>query len=70
MKIGFTRNGLTFDSKPFNPLNLSVNGHGIESTEELPKIDAFEILEKLAGARAEGATRLDQVKALQSILPK
>ncbi|NLZ38841.1 MAG: hypothetical protein GX893_04455 [Firmicutes bacterium] len=69
MKIGFTRNGLTLDSKPFNPLNLSVKGHGIE-TKELPKIDAFEILEKLASARAEGATRFDQVKALQSILPK
>lgn len=70
MKIGFTRNGLTLDSKPFNPLDFSVNGHGIESTDELPKFDAFEILEKLAGARGEGVTREEQVKVLQFIVHK
>ncbi|HZK25871.1 MAG TPA: hypothetical protein VFC74_10885 [Oscillospiraceae bacterium] len=70
MKIGFTRKGLTLDSKPFNPLDFSVNGYGIESTDEPMQFDAFEILEKLAGARGEGVTREEQVKVLQSIIPK
>ena len=70
MRIGFSRKGLTLDSKPFNPLNFSVNGYGIESTEEPPSFDAFEILEKLAAARSEGVTRAEQIKILQSNKPK
>jgi hypothetical protein len=70
LKIGFSKKGLTLDSKPFNPLNLSFRDYGIEYGDELPKIDAFEILEKLAAARNEGMTRADQIKVLQSVLPK
>ncbi|MCW3490605.1 hypothetical protein [Dethiobacter alkaliphilus] len=68
MKIGFNKGGLTIDGKMFNPLDLSVDGHGIETDGDLPNVEPFECLENLSAARGEGATRLDQIRALRSVL--
>ncbi|EEG78974.1 hypothetical protein [Dethiobacter alkaliphilus] len=68
MKIGFNKGGLTIDGKKFNPLDLSVDGHGIETDDNLPNAEPFECLENLSSARGEGATRLDQIRALRSVL--
>jgi hypothetical protein len=66
MKVGFNKNGLSINSKKFDPLNLSVRGFGIESDNEPNQIDTFEVLSILASAREEGASRLDQITALQN----
>ncbi|MEW6622863.1 MAG: hypothetical protein AB1420_07025 [Bacillota bacterium] len=70
MKIGFSQSGLTINSKKFDPLNLSVRGHGIESDGYINNVDAFEILEGLAACKTPEATQLDKIKALQSVLKK
>jgi hypothetical protein len=69
LKIGFGKDGLTINSKKFNPLNMSVNGHGIESNEiGYSQVDAFDILEKLSAAQGSEVSKVDKLKALQSII--
>jgi hypothetical protein len=70
LKIGFGENGLTLNSKEFDPLNISVNGHGIESTRSVNKVDPFEAMANLAAIRSESSqsTRMDKIKALQSVI--
>ncbi|KNF08061.1 hypothetical protein CLPU_10c01160 [Gottschalkia purinilytica] len=70
MKIGFGKDGLTLNSKKINPLNLSVNGHGIESDYPIKAVDPFEILSSLASIDLsdEKTTRKDKIEALQKIL--
>ncbi|MBZ4645623.1 MAG: hypothetical protein JG777_1112 [Clostridia bacterium] len=72
MKIGFSKEGLTLNSKKFNPLNFSVNGYGIEAEEIDNKVDAFELLSKLASVRMADteATTMDKIKILQSMVEK
>lgn len=70
MKIGFNKGGLTIDGKKFDPLNLSVGEHGIENDDVMPTTEPFEVLENLSAARGEGASRLDQIRALQGVLRK
>lgn len=70
LKIGFGKDGLTLNSKKFDPLNLSVNGHGIESDRSLPQVDPFEILSTLASIKSAGdeVAKLDKIKALRSVV--
>ncbi|WP_028309659.1 hypothetical protein [Desulfitibacter alkalitolerans] len=70
MKIGFTKDGLTLNSKKFDPLNITVNGHGIESNRTVENVDPFQLLEGLASCRRPEATRLDQIRALQSVISR
>ncbi|NLW23747.1 MAG: hypothetical protein GXY91_00605 [Clostridia bacterium] len=72
MKIGFSKKGLTLNSKEFNPLNISVNGFGLETQDlKLPiDIDPFEVLEGLAQARGAEVTQEQKIKILQETLKK
>ena len=68
MKIGFGKEGLTLNSQKFNPLNLSVGNHGIESDLSINNlnINPLEILTGIVAAKYEGASKLDQIKALKT----
>jgi hypothetical protein len=72
LKIGFNKNGLTLNSKQFDPLNLSVNGHGIESDRSVNDVDAFDILESLASVRDSDkrATKSEGLDALKTLMQK
>lgn len=69
MKFGFNKGGLTVNSKPFNPLNLSVNEKGIESDALPEQKDPFEMLSALASLKGSTAemTQQDKVRCLQSL---
>ena len=68
----FQQKGLTLNSKEFNPLNISVNGFGLETQDlKLPiDIDPFEVLEGLAQARGAEVTQEQKIKILQETLKK
>lgn len=72
MKIGFNKNGLTFNSKQFDPLNFTVNGHGLESDRSDSNVDAFDILESLASVRDSDkrATKSEGLDALKTLMQK
>jgi len=72
LKLGFSRDGLTLNSKPFDPLNLSVNNHGIESDRSVNTIDAFDILETLASVKdsEKRADKSDGIEALKTLMQK
>ncbi|KAB3534137.1 hypothetical protein F8154_09370 [Alkaliphilus pronyensis] len=68
MKIGFSKTGLTINSKKFHPLNLAVKGYGLESNLEDLETDPFELLEKLAKAKDAEMTKEQKVNILKDIL--
>ncbi len=72
MKIGFNKDGLTLNSKKFDPLNFSINGHGLESdmsrSSSHSQTDPFEVLESLSSLKGEEVSKLDKIKTLQSIV--
>lgn len=68
LKIGFSKTGLTIDSKKFNPLNLSVNGHGFESNLDDIDVNPFEILGKLAEARNSDMTKQEKVNVIKNVV--
>jgi hypothetical protein len=70
LKIGFSNGKLTLNSKEFNPLNLSVKGHGLECNEPIKTVDPFELLDSLASVNNAQATREDKVKGLKAMLDK
>ncbi len=71
LKVGFTKDGFTLNAKKFDPLNLSVDGHGLESDESLKsERDPFEMLQTLATAKGEEVSRVDKIKTLQKVLDK
>jgi hypothetical protein len=70
LKICFNKEGLTLNSKKFDPLNITVNGHGLESNMEISNVDPFEILESLSSSKNPEATKQDKIKALQSVISK
>ena len=71
-KIGFNKAGLTFDSKPFDPLNMSVKGYGIESDNKENDIDPFEVLSILASAKTsdEETSTGDKMHVLKALMDK
>lgn len=72
MKIGFNKEGLTLNSKKFDPLNLSVKGHGIESERSVNDIDALDILETLASVRTSNkeVSTTDKLNVLKTLMEK
>ncbi len=70
MKIGFTKDGLTLNSKKYDPLNFSIAGHGLESNVENNTPDPFDLLQNLAPAKNEEISKLDKINILQNIIKK
>ncbi|MFP4662406.1 MAG: hypothetical protein ACLFPF_09455 [Halanaerobiales bacterium] len=75
MKIGFAKDGILFNSKKINPLNISVSDfgvnleedYGVESDMELVSINPFELLEELAEARYNPDKRLNNGREIPRI---
>lgn len=82
MKVGFAKDGILFNSKKINPLNLSVSDfgvnlkedYGVESDMEVFTINPFELLEDLAGARynpdekMNNGRKIPRIDVLESLL--
>ncbi|SDK07022.1 hypothetical protein [Natronincola ferrireducens] len=70
MKIGFNKEGLTFNAKKFHPLNMGIKGYKIESNENINTVDATEILEELTLVKGKRASKLEKMKGLRGVLNK
>lgn len=71
MKVGFGKEGLTINSKKFNPYSFSFKGMEVDVDKSVSQINPFTMLESLASLKKsddEEFTNLDKVKALQSVL--
>ena len=70
MKIGYSKDGLTFNSKKFHPLNLSTKKHQIESEVEFNQVDGAELLQELSKMKNANLTKASKMEALGKILEK
>lgn len=70
MKVGFNRDGLTFNGKKFHPLNMGIKGYEIQSNEQINPVDATEILESLALMKTQRSNKLDKMKGLREVINK
>lgn len=72
MKVGIGKEGLTINSKKFNPYNFSLKGMEIAVDKAASHADPLAILEDLASLKKSGAeiTNLDKIKALQNVVNK
>ncbi|WP_041605918.1 hypothetical protein [Halothermothrix orenii] len=66
MKVGFTKDSITINSKKFDPLNILIGDHGLESDFSEDEVNPFELIEKLASV-AEQENKIEKLKVLQSI---
>ncbi|MBW4828867.1 MAG: hypothetical protein KZY61_14030 [Clostridiaceae bacterium] len=70
MKIGFSKNGLTFNSKKFHPLNLPLKGVGLESDIPLEPTNSTEILTAFEEVKPKNSSKLEKIQLLKSIVDK
>lgn len=70
MKVGVGKEGLTINSKKFNPYSFSLKGMEVDVDKSVSQINPFTMLESLASLKKsdEEVTNLDKVKALQAVL--
>ncbi|MCR2042849.1 hypothetical protein [Anaerosalibacter massiliensis] len=70
MKIGFSKDGLTFNSKKFHPLNLPLKGISLESDIPLNPTSATEILTAFQEVKPENASKSEKIQLLKSMVDK
>lgn len=70
LKIGFSKDGLRFNSKKFNPLNFKLNGLELESDIPLTPPKATEILSVFQQPNIRSANKLQGIDILKSIIEK
>ena len=71
MKVGFSKNGLTFNSKKFNPLNVPLTKKlSIDSDIPVEPVNASEILSVFEKPNIRKANRAQGVEVLKTMLDK
>ncbi len=72
MKVGLGGEGLTINSKKFNPYSFSLKGIEIAVDKAASKTNPLTLLEGLAALKGsdEETTNLDKVKALRTVVNK
>ena len=72
MRVGFSKDGITLNSKKIDPLNPSGKGYGIEIDESIKEVEAFELLDALSkvDVKDENVTKRDKIGVLQEMLSK
>ena len=68
MKIGFSKDGLTLNSKKFHPLNFKTKNISLESDIPLKNVDAVDLLSAIQGAEIRNTSREDGIKILKLML--
>ncbi|MCG8538815.1 MAG: hypothetical protein MJA82_02600 [Clostridia bacterium] len=70
MKVKFSKDGITINSKKIDPLNFSIGGYGVKWDIEQNKKDPYEILEALASIKKGKNTKENKIETLKSIVDK
>lgn len=72
MKVGLGKEGLTINSKKFNPYSFSLRGMDIDVDKSVSQSNPLSILEGLASLKKSGeeVSNLDKVKTLQTVINK
>jgi hypothetical protein len=68
VKIGFSKDGLTLNSKKFHPLNFKTKNISLESDIPLNNVDALDLLSAIQGSDIRSASREDGIKLLKLML--
>jgi hypothetical protein len=70
LKIGLGKEGLTINSKKFDPYNFSLKGIEITVDKTVSQTNPLAILEGLASIKKsdEEVTNLDKLKVLQNVI--
>lgn len=68
VKIGFSKDGLTFNSKKFHPLNIKTKNIALESDVPANNVDAVELLSAIQGPKLRNVSREDGIKILKLML--
>lgn len=70
MKIGFSKDGLTFNSKKFHPLNFSTKNVTLESDIPVNNVNAADILSAFQRPNLRNVSREDGIEILKEMLNK
>lgn len=70
MKIGFSKDGLTFNSKKFNPLNIPIKGITLESDIPVEQPDPAKILSAFQQPDIRNVNRMQGIDLLKSMIEK
>lgn len=68
LKVGFSKDGLKLNGKPFNPLNVPIKGVSVESDIPMDPPNASEILSSFQQPNIRRANRMQGIDILKSML--
>lgn len=72
MKVGLGKEGLTINSKKFNPYSFSLRGIDVSVDKSVSQANPLNLLEGLASLKKSGeeVSNLDKVRTLQDVINK
>lgn len=70
LKVGFSKDGLTLNSKKFHPLNMPLKGVQIESDIPVEPVNASEVLSVFQRPDIRSASRMEGIDILRQMIEK